>query len=167
MYRQLMHGRVRQHRLPSRRGRVIGTRGNAPQVISGADVVLVGFFSAKQKDYNKQMDDAAGRVASLGGHVVARFVQRRGVSDGGVAVMSRPFSRRTVVSRGKASEIAVACNECDAAAVVFLNPLSPHQEDVLSGVFGRPVGSISTPGTPGPGKPASPPELPAEPRNAH
>lgn len=154
-----MYGRARQRRVPSRRGRVTANaRGYDLQVIARADVVLVGFFSAKQKDYSTQMDEAAGRVASLGGHVVARFVQRRGVSDGGVAVMSKPFSRRTVVSRGKASEIAQACNEHDAGAVVFLNPLSPHQEEVLSAVFGRPVVSISMPAT---GKPAPPPELPA------
>jgi 50S ribosomal subunit-associated GTPase HflX len=112
-------------------------------VISGADVVLVGFFSARQKDFARQMDDAAGRVASLGGRVVARLVQRRGVSHGGVALMSRPFSRKTLVSEGKAREIAAACDAHGAAAVVFLNPLSSHQAQALAEFFGQPVVSIS------------------------
>jgi 50S ribosomal subunit-associated GTPase HflX len=118
------------------------------QVIPGADVVLVGLFSAKQKDYARLMDDASARVASFGGRVVARFVQRRGVSDGGAAVMSRPFSRATLVSGGKAREIAAACEAHGATAVAFLNPLSPHQEQALAELFERPVVSLRMVGVP-------------------
>lgn len=113
------------------------------ELICGADVVLVGLFSAKQKDYARQIDKAAVQVVSLGGRVAARLVQRRGVSDGGVAAMSRPYSRKTIVSAGKAREIAAACDECAATAVVFLNPLSPQQEHAMSQIFGRPVASLS------------------------
>ncbi len=138
-----MGRRARRNRLPARQDRgARSARRDDLRVISGADVVLVGFFSARQKDYAGQMDDAAGRVASLGGRVVARLVQRRGVSDGGVAAMSRPFSRTTVVRGGKAREIAAACDAHGAAAVVFLNPLNVHQVQALVELFGRPVVSI-------------------------
>ncbi|MEV0303036.1 hypothetical protein [Streptomyces prasinus] len=49
----------------------------------GTDVVLVGYFSAKQKDFGTLMASAATALAAHGARVVARIVQRRGVSDGG------------------------------------------------------------------------------------
>jgi hypothetical protein len=101
------------------------------------------------------VDDAAGRVASLGGRVVARIVQRRGVSDGGVAAMSRPFSREAVVRSGKVREIAAACDVHDAGAVAFLSPLTVHQEQVPAELLGRPVVSISQAGGPKPQAPGT------------
>ena len=144
-----MGGRTRRGRLPDRRDRVPGDAlSGGLRVISGADVVLADLFSARHKDYAETMDDAAGRVESLGGRVVARLVQRRGVSHGGVAAMSLPFLRRTLVSEGKAREIATACDTHGAAVVVFVNSLTPHQEQTLAALFGRPVASLSgVPGT--------------------
>jgi 50S ribosomal subunit-associated GTPase HflX len=107
--------------------------------IAGKRVVLAGFFSAKQKNYEARMDEATSLVIGLGGAVVARIVQRRGVSRGGVAVMSRPLSRRTLVSTGKAREIAAACAQKNADVVVFVNELSEHQRNVLSDVCTVPV----------------------------
>lgn len=146
-----MRRRAGRDRLPARRDRGAGpARGTGPWVISGAGVILVGLFSARQKDYATHMDEAAARVASLGGHVVARFVQRRGVSHGGVAAMSRPFSRETLVSAGKAAEIAAACDASGAAAVVFLNQLSSHQRQALAELFDRLVMSLPDAGLPAP-----------------
>jgi hypothetical protein len=163
-----MVGRARRDRLPARRDQGSGdARRSNLRVISGADVVLVGFFSARQKDYATQMDDAAGRVASLGGRVVARLVQRRGVSDGGVAVMSRPLSRKTVVSEGKAREVAAACDAHGAAAVVFLNPLSLRQEQTLAELFGRPVVSICEADITTPQAPGTPPGRRGDRHDAH
>lgn len=145
----------------ARRDRGVGNaRGRDLRVISGAGVVLVGLFSARQKDYARQMDEASGRVASLGGHVVARLVQRRGVSHGGAAAMSRPFSRKTLVSGGKAREIGAACDAHGAAVVVFLNPLSPHQEQALAELLGRPVVSLGEAGVFAPQAPGAPPRPP-------
>lgn len=164
IYRQGVGGRVRRDRLPGRRDRGTGdARGYDLELISGADVVLAGFFSAKQKDYAEQMDDAAGRIGRLGGRVVARLAQRRGVSDGGVAAMSRPYSRKTIVSGGKAREIAMACDQYAATAVVFLNPLSPQQQHAMSELFGRPVASLSMAGAPDSRDPSRPPADPPDP----
>lgn len=111
--------------------------------VEGADVVIVGYFSAGQKDYAALMDDAASIMIGLGARVVGRFVQRRGVSDGGVRKMVLPYSRRTLVSSGKAGEIAVACEASGADAVIFLNPLTDHQRTVLAGIFGCPTASLT------------------------
>ncbi|MFF3444252.1 hypothetical protein [Streptosporangium sp. NPDC002721] len=107
--------------------------------MTGANVLLVGYFSAKQKQYAVLMDELAEVVTALGARVVGSFVQRRGVSDGGVKTMGRPYSSRTLVSAGKVREIASARAETDADAVVFLNPLTGHQQDVLTETFNCPV----------------------------
>lgn len=62
--------------------------------------------------------------------------------------MSRPYSRKTIVSAGKAREVAAACDQYTATAVVFLNPLSPRQKHAMSQIFGRPVASLSLAGAP-------------------
>ncbi|GAA4225898.1 50S ribosomal subunit-associated GTPase HflX [Streptosporangium album] len=104
--------------------------------LAEADVLLVGLFSAKQKDHAAVMDELAELAGALGARVVGRFVQRRGVSDGGVAKMSRPYSSRTLVSTGKAREIAAARKEHGASAVIFANALTGHQREVLTEIFG-------------------------------
>ncbi|MFI6451743.1 hypothetical protein ACIBF6_09320 [Streptosporangium amethystogenes] len=103
------------------------------------NVLVVGYFSARQKRYIALMDELADAVTALGARVVGRFVQRRGVSDGGVKAMDRPYSSRTLVSAGKVGEIARACEESGAGAVVFLNPLTDHQRNVLAEIFGCPA----------------------------
>ena len=102
-------------------------------------VVLVGLFSAKDRDYQARIDALDARVAALGGHVLERFVQRRGVSDGGVRLMTAPLSRRFLIGRGKLEEIATTCSSRNVDAVVFANDLSSYQRRWLSTRLGRPV----------------------------
>ncbi|MFJ5552201.1 hypothetical protein [Streptomyces sp. NPDC093225] len=113
-------------------------------LVAGAGVVLVGFFSGKQKDFATLMDAAEADLTSRGIRVLGRAVQRRGVQDGGVRNMSRPLSRRTVIRSGKAREVAALREATGAQAVVFLHPLTEHQRRVLSDLFGCPVVSLST-----------------------
>jgi 50S ribosomal subunit-associated GTPase HflX len=108
-------------------------------LLAGGDVLVVGYFSARQKDYSQAMDEVVGLAVDHGACVVARFVQRRGVSDGGVAKMSQPYSSRTLLSAGKVREIAVAREEMSAVAVVFVNPLTGHQRAALEEILGCPV----------------------------
>jgi 50S ribosomal subunit-associated GTPase HflX len=108
-------------------------------LLAGGDVLVVGYFSAKQKDYSLVMEEVAGLAADHGACVVGRFVQRRGVSDGGVARMSHPFSSRTLFRAGKIREIAVAREETGAVGVVFVNALTEHQRAALEEIFGCPV----------------------------
>ncbi len=132
---------------PRRRGRRASRRGTAEPArhalyqlpFEGADVVLVGFFSGKQKDYETVMAEAAARLAADGGRVVARIVQRRGVSDGGVRKMSLPFSSRTLLRQGKVREVAHAADRTDADVVVFTNSLTEHQRLSLTALLGRPA----------------------------
>jgi 50S ribosomal subunit-associated GTPase HflX len=107
--------------------------------VAGADVMLVGLFSAKDQEIDAKLDLLAASVEALGGRVVGRHVQRRGVSHGGARKMAWPFSRRTLLSPGKVREVAEACRSERVAVAVFLNPLTEHQRTVLGGMFDCPV----------------------------
>lgn len=50
--------------------------------------------------------------------------------------MTLPFSRRTLLSSGKAREIAQVCRAAGVGVAVFVNPLSKHQQAVLGDMFG-------------------------------
>ncbi|MFE1872710.1 hypothetical protein ACFW9N_17645 [Streptomyces sp. NPDC059496] len=108
----------------------------------GADVVLVGYFSAKQKDFETLMASAATELAAHGARVVAQMVQRRGVSDGGVRKMGLPFSSRTLLTYGKVREVALACEQANADAVIFVASLTERQQRTLTDMLGRPAVSL-------------------------
>ncbi|MET8982910.1 hypothetical protein ABZX85_45785 [Streptomyces sp. NPDC004539] len=107
--------------------------------LEGAEVVLVGYFSARQRDFGVRMESAAEELAALGARVVVRVVQRRGVSDGGVRKMGLPYSSRTLLSYGKVRELAEECGRVDADVVVVVPVLTERQRWVLTGMLGRPV----------------------------
>ncbi|MFJ2582970.1 hypothetical protein [Kitasatospora aureofaciens] len=109
----------------------------------GADVVLVGYFSAKQKDFETLMASAATELAARGARVVVQIVQRRGVSDGGVQKMGLPYSSRTLLSYGKVREVAQACDQASADAVIFVTSLTERQQRTLTAMLGRPAVSLS------------------------
>ncbi|MFG3309993.1 hypothetical protein [Streptomyces wuyuanensis] len=109
----------------------------------GADVVLVGYFSAKQKDFDALMASAATELAAHGARVVVQIVQRRGVSDGGVQKMGLPYSSRTLLSYGKVREVAQACDQVKADAVIFLATLTERQQRTLTDLLGRPALSLA------------------------
>lgn len=110
-----------------------------PVRVTNADVVLVGLFSAKEKNVVALMDAAAAELAGRGARVVGRIVQRRGVSDGGARKMTLPYSSRTLLSSGKVLEVAACCDEVEADLVVFAGPVTERQRKVLTGIFGRPA----------------------------
>ncbi|MGC4880690.1 hypothetical protein ACLQ26_30985 [Micromonospora sp. DT43] len=98
-------------------------------------MALVGLFSAKDREFGSKLDVLAAAVEAQGGRVVSRHIQRRGVSSGGVDRMGSPLSRRTLLSPGKAGEVADACRSAGVDVVVFANPLTEHQRAVLNDVF--------------------------------
>jgi hypothetical protein len=63
--------------------------------------MLIGLLSANNTEIEKKLDDPPAMVVAHGRRVAGRLVQRRGVSHGGAAKMSTPFSRRTLLSPGK------------------------------------------------------------------
>jgi 50S ribosomal subunit-associated GTPase HflX len=109
----------------------------------GADVVLVGYFSAKQKDFETLMASAATELAARGARVVVQIVQRRGVSDGGVQKMGLPYSSRTLLSYGKVREVAQACDQANADTAIFVASLTARQQRTLTAMLGRPAVSLS------------------------
>ncbi|MFJ4871955.1 hypothetical protein [Streptomyces sp. NPDC088757] len=135
------HGRGRR---PARRVRRTDVPAGDPSFVApGADVVLVGYFSAGQRDFAALMDAAAAELAARGARIAARAVQRRGVSHGGARKTTLPFSSRTLLSGGKVREVAEARERTGADAVVFLNALTEHQRRSLTGLFGCPVVSLA------------------------
>ncbi|MER7481087.1 hypothetical protein ABTX60_26190 [Streptomyces sp. NPDC126510] len=106
-------------------------------------MVLVGYFSAKQKNFETLMATAATELAAHGARVVAQIVQRRGVSDGGARKMGLPYSSRTLLTYGKVREVALACDRTDADAAVFAASLTERQRRTLTNMLGRPAVSLS------------------------
>lgn len=148
-----VHTNRRRNRRPARRparhpGRHGCRRdGTAPRppapAVPGADVVLAGLFSAKEKAFAALMAEASAAVEARGARVLARVVQRRGVSAGGVRKMTLPFSPRTLIGPGKVRETGALAARTGADAVVFLNPLTSLQQDALSVLLGCPALSLA------------------------
>ena len=105
-----------------------------PSKLTGERVVIAGLLSVKE-DADARFELLAARVTELGGEVVGRVVQRRGVSrargPGGAAKLDAPMNRETFLGRGKASELAKVCIQERAGMVVFANALDLKQRDVL------------------------------------
>jgi 50S ribosomal subunit-associated GTPase HflX len=111
--------------------------------VAGAAVLLVGYFSAKEKKFETLMDSAAAELEARGARVVGRIVQRRGVSAGGARKMSLPLSSRTLLSSGKVREVARACERAEVDTVVFVATLTPRQQRALTALLGRPVVGVT------------------------
>ena len=105
--------------------------------------MVVGYFSAKEKDFVTLMASAAAELAARGARVVGQIVQRRGVSDGGVQKMGLPYSSRTLLSYGKVREVAQACEQANADAVIFVASLTERQRHALTALLGCPAASLS------------------------
>jgi 50S ribosomal subunit-associated GTPase HflX len=106
-------------------------------------VVIVGYFSGKQKDWAALMDAAARTLEEHGARVVGRIVQRRGVSAGGAKKMALPYSSRTLLTYGKVREAATLCERTKADAAVFVGGLTQRQRRVLTGMLGCAVVSLA------------------------
>jgi 50S ribosomal subunit-associated GTPase HflX len=106
-------------------------------------VVIVGYFSGKQRDWAALMDAAARALEERGARVVGRIVQRRGVSAGGVKKMALPYSSRTLLTYGKVREAATLRERTNADAAVFVGDLTQRQRRVLTGMLGCPAVSLA------------------------
>ncbi|MGW0882536.1 HflX-like GTP-binding protein [Streptomyces sp. NPDC002671] len=104
---------------------------------------MVGYFSAKEKDFVTLMASAATELAARGAQVVGQIVQRRGVSDGGAQKMGLPYSSRTLLSYGKVREVAEACEQANADAAIFVASLTERQRRALTAILGCPAVSLS------------------------
>ncbi|MEV5986337.1 hypothetical protein AB0L85_15120 [Streptomyces sp. NPDC052051] len=139
-----MHQSRRRDRRLARRVPPKSARRQASRLTAvGADVILVGYFSAKQKDFETLMASAAAELAARGARVVVQVVQRRGISDGGALKMGLPYSSRTLLSYGKVREVAQACDQANADMVIFVASLTERQQRALTAMLGRPAVSLS------------------------
>jgi GTP-binding protein HflX len=80
------------------------------------------------RDDDAALDELAGLVRAAGGEVVLRTTQRRPTPDAA-----------TLVGRGKAEAIAVACDGAQVNLVVFDDELTPAQARNLERLVGRRV----------------------------
>src|SRR6185436_5059221 len=74
------------------------------------------------------LDELAGLATAAGADVVLRAVQERSTPDS-----------TTFIGKGKAEQLAAACDETDATLAIFDNELTPAQARNLEKVIGRRV----------------------------
>lgn len=108
-----------------------GLQDHAGNLLPEVDVFIAGLFSANVRQHEAIMDATAALATARGARVVGRVVQRRGVSHGGVATMTWPYSRQTLFGAGKVRELADRCRAERVGAVVVVNALTEHQRLIL------------------------------------
>jgi 50S ribosomal subunit-associated GTPase HflX len=108
--------------------------------VSGKRIIVAGFFSAREKDWQSQVDQFCESLSDSGATIVGTCIQRRGVSRGGVQKMDQPFDRKLLISKGKVEELIKDCEEEDADAVVFINVLDSKQRHALANALPCSVG---------------------------
>lgn len=57
--------------------------------------------------------------------------------------MNLPYSSRTLLRYGKVREVAQACDQVNADAVIFVASLTERQQRTLTDMLGRPAVSLS------------------------
>ena len=105
--------------------REMSANGRASSVESAA---LINVVTRQHRgvDSEIQLEELAGLAAAAGASVVLRATQERQAAD-----------PATLIGRGKADELALACDRAGANLVIFQNELSPAQARNLEQVFSR------------------------------
>lgn len=107
--------------------------------IKGKKVVLAGLFSSKDKEIDIKLDSLEEIVTDLGGCIVERVIQRRGVSrskkPGGSKNTDAPLNSATYLGQGKIEEIANIVKKQNIDIVVFSNSLSPTQSERVKNII--------------------------------
>ena len=108
--------------------------------LTGARCVVAGVISVKDKEAPARLDELEAELRRSGAIVVARVVQRRGVSRARNHARAKNtqavMSVATVLGSGKARELVEVVAEHRADTVVFLNPLRKSQADRLASLTG-------------------------------
>lgn len=108
--------------------------------LKGSRCVVAAVISVKDKTAQKRVDDLEAQLVAAGAVVVARVVQRRGVSRARNHASFMNFdavmSAATVLGSGKTKELAAVVDAERADVVVFLNPLRDSQTTRLASLTG-------------------------------
>jgi len=106
------------------------TRRTAPQQSSTERAALISLLTraARGADPDLALDELAGLAEAAGATVVLRATQERSSPE-----------PATLIGRGKAEEIALACDEVDATVAIFDNVLTPAQSRNLEKILRRRV----------------------------
>jgi len=108
--------------------------------LKGTRCVVAALVSTRDSSGSSRVDDLEARLSAAGAIVVARVVQRRGVSrtrsSGGFKDSPDVMSAATVLGPGKTDELVEAVKLHNAGLVVFLNPLKTSQSERLSSLVG-------------------------------
>ena len=104
--------------------------------IKDARCLICALLSAREKEPQRILETVATAVASQGGYVVGRALQRRGVSrsksPGGAGRMDQPLSQRTLFSSGKVEELAAQVRSSRADHLIVFNSLTHRQRVTLA-----------------------------------
>lgn len=108
--------------------------------VPGRKIIVAALMSAKVNDPEIALSGYADKLASKGGIVVGRVLQRRGVSKskrpGGARRLEAPLNAATYFGTGKVREIAELRRATGADLVVVCASLSPSQLSNLEQSFG-------------------------------
>lgn len=102
--------------------------------------VVASLVSAKDRDVDARLDELTRVLASRRAEVVARVVQRRGVSrargPGGVQKMDAPLTAATLFGSGKVRELSELVASTSATMLIVTNPLKLAQRQRLEEAVG-------------------------------
>ena len=106
------------------------SRGAASNQPPGERAVLVGLLTRRSRsvDPERQLEELAGLAEAAGASVVLRVVQERAGAD-----------PATLIGKGKAEQVARACDETGANLIIVDNDLTPGQARNLEKACGRRV----------------------------
>lgn len=116
--------------------------------LRGSRCVLAAVVAVKDRSAPKRLDDLETQLVAAGAVVVARVVQRRGVSRARSHASFKNFdtgmSGATFLGSGKTRELVATVDAERADLVVFLNPLRGSQATRLASLTGCRVLSSNT-----------------------
>ena len=93
-----------------------------------AALVSLATRARRKEDHDIVLEELAGLARAAHASVVLRVVQERPTPDAA-----------TLIGRGKAEQLARACDESDATIVIVDNPITPAQARNLEKITGRRV----------------------------
>ena len=103
-------------------------------------MIIAALVPAKGDENQPLIEAVIKAVEQVGGTIVGRLIQRRGVSrakrPGGAHQRGAPLHHATLIGTGKVAELAALAHSAQADIVLFCNALSDVQQHNLEGALG-------------------------------
>ncbi len=109
--------------------------------------LVCALLSAHIKEPDQVIQSMETFLVSRGDQVVARVIQRRGVSrsknPGGSKLMDQPITQRTLFGPGKTQELAAMAKSTEASDLLIFNSITASQRRSLAELTGAEIHSFS------------------------